>query len=104
MIDTNDIRSQGRFLYGHAENVAVLVQGLRDGDLTLDGTALRTAMAGARNIAETFLRSLDTAEAECKGHLTERCRPLFASLPPLARPLPGIPTGYADTVSPAGAA
>ena len=91
-------------LPAHSENVIRTVEGFRANDRSFDGAALRLCFANARNIGEAYLNAIAAAEAECKGHLAARGQSLFSSLPPLPRQLPGIPTGYAEAISPAGVA
>lgn len=56
----------------HAGNVLRMLQGIRDKDAQFNGAVLRYTLAGARNMLEASLASLDAVEAECLFHLAER--------------------------------
>ena len=66
-----------------ATNIVGMVDGVRGGDCSWGGAAVRTAIAHQRNMLEASLAALLTVEAECFHRLAGREQILsFPTLPP----------------------
>lgn len=86
-VDFQELYLQRDMNHAHAGNVMRMLEGVRSGHPTWDGAVLRTTLAGARNMLEASLASLNAVEAECRHHLAGRERVIeFSRIPPVAKP------------------